>query len=126
MRRFRRCPVATLTCPRGGVVEVPVAVRLAARLLGLAGADPRPGRGLLIPRCRSVHTFGMRAPIDVVFVAPSPGRLLVLAVHAGVPRRRLVRARGSRGDAVLELASGEAERLGLQPGTLMRVSGWSA
>lgn len=103
-----------------------MAVRLAARLLGVAGTDPRPGRGLLIPRCRSVHTFGMRAPIDLVFVTPSPGRLLVLTVHAGVPRRRVVRERGRRGDAVLELAAGEAERLGLQPGAVMRVSGWGA
>lgn len=26
--------------------------------------------GLLLPRCRAVHTFGLRAPIDVVFLSP--------------------------------------------------------
>lgn len=99
-----------------------MAVRLAARLLGLAGTDPRPGRGLLIPRCRSVHTFGMRAAIDVVFVAPAAGHLVVLAVRPGVPARRVVRERGGRGNGVLELAAGEARRLGLVPGALVRVS----
>ena len=121
MRRFRRCPVATLACPRGGLVTAPMATRFAARLLGLAGTHPRPGRGLLIPRCRSVHTFGMAAPIDVVFAAPAAGHLLVLAVHPAVPRRRVVRERGARGNAVLELAAGEAPRLGLEPGALVRV-----
>lgn len=40
-----------------------------ARLLGLAllrGLPP--DTALLMPRCRSVHTFGMRFPIDVVFL----------------------------------------------------------
>ena len=39
------------------------------RALGLMG-KPRleAGRGLLIPRCRSIHTCFMRFPIDVVFL----------------------------------------------------------
>ena len=50
-------------------VAVPVAVRRATRMLGLAHLDPAPdGRGLLIPGCRSVHTFGMRFAIDVHFI----------------------------------------------------------
>src|SRR5262245_7059957 len=48
-------------------------VRLAttrrARLVGLALTDrDRAGSGLLIPGCRSIHTFGMRFPIDVAFL----------------------------------------------------------
>ncbi len=39
------------------------------RALGLMGR-PRleAGRGLLIPRCRSIHTCFMRFPIDAVFL----------------------------------------------------------
>jgi hypothetical protein len=50
--------------------EVALARGLCARLLGLA-LLPRDhaGPGLLIPRCRSVHTFGMRFELDIVFLA---------------------------------------------------------
>jgi uncharacterized protein len=49
--------------------EVPVATTPTSRLLGLAMLSrARAGSGLLIPRCRSVHTFGMRFPLDVLFL----------------------------------------------------------
>ena len=52
-----------------GGLEVPVAVGLRARLLGLAGLErEQAGPGLLIPRCSSVHTFGMRFALDLVFL----------------------------------------------------------
>jgi len=39
------------------------------RLRGLRGLEGLgPGEALLIPNCRSVHTFGMRFPIRVVFL----------------------------------------------------------
>jgi uncharacterized protein len=48
---------------------VPVADRLLARLLGLSLLPrERAGPGLLIPRCRSIHTFGMRFALDVFFL----------------------------------------------------------
>lgn len=50
-------------------VAVPVARGPIARLLGLALLPRRrAGPGLLIPRCRSIHTFGMRFAIDVLFL----------------------------------------------------------
>ena len=78
---------------------MPVAVTLLSRLLGLALLSPgRAGAGLLIPRCRSVHTFGMRFAIDVVFLdrAHRP----IAATH-DVPANRIVGER--RAAAVLEL-----------------------
>ncbi len=67
--RFRRLPTAEVASHR-----VPVAVTLLSRLLGLAWMRPgRAGEGLLIPRCRSVHTFGMRFAVDLAFL-DSPGR----------------------------------------------------
>lgn len=50
-------------------VAVPVATGFRARLLGLALLPAeRAGPGLLLPRCRSIHTVGMRFPIDAVFL----------------------------------------------------------
>ena len=68
-------------------------------LLGLALLRPgRAGEGLLIPRCRSVHTFGMRFPLHVVFL---DRRRVPLAIRMAVPPNRVVADR--RADAVLEL-----------------------
>jgi uncharacterized protein len=79
--------------------EVPVAEGFGARLLGLAllPAD-RAGPGLLIPRCSSVHTFGMRFALDLIFLAGS-GEVLV--ARRAVPPGRIVRCRGA--ESVLEL-----------------------
>jgi Uncharacterized ACR, COG1430 len=94
--------------------------------VGLALADrPPDGRGLLIPRCASIHTFGMRFAIDVAFVAwPTThrrvGPIRVLAVHEHVVPRRLVRLplgecpAGRRRIAALELLAGDAGKLGVR------------
>ena len=92
--RFRRLPDAEVASRR-----VPVAGTLLSRLLGLALLRPgRAGEGLLIPRCRSVHTFGMRFPIHVVFL---DGDLVPVSVCGSVPPNRVVRER--RASAVVEL-----------------------
>jgi uncharacterized protein len=81
--------------------DVPLARGYRARLLGLAGLRREAaGAGLLLPRCASVHTFGMRFPLDLVFL-DSRGR--PLAVRLGVRPCRLARHRGAA--AVLELPS---------------------
>lgn len=93
-RRFRHLPLADVASR-----PLPVAVSLPSRLLGLALLRPeRAGEGLVIPRCRSVHTFGMRFPIHVVFCDE---RLRPISVHGSVPPRRVVRDR--RAAAVVEL-----------------------
>jgi uncharacterized membrane protein (UPF0127 family) len=82
-----------------GGITVPVAVGFRSRLLGLAHLDrERAGPGLLIPRCSSVHTFGMRFELDVHFL-DERGR--TVATRTGVPPRQLVGHR--RAAAVLEL-----------------------
>ncbi len=68
------------------------------------------GQGLLIAPCNSVHTIGMRYAIDVVFLNRE-GR--VLKVFPAVKPLRFAAARGAR--QVIELAAGEAARLGLAP-----------
>jgi len=77
----------------------PVAATRRARLLGLAFLDrDDAGPGLLIPACRSVHTFGMRFPLDVWFFGPYGEPL---AVRRSLGRARIVRHREAR--AVLEV-----------------------
>jgi uncharacterized protein len=80
---------------------VPVASGPPSRLLGLALLRrDRAGAGLLIPRCRSVHTFGMRFPLDVLFLDEDDR---VIELRRAVPPCRVIRCAGAM--AVLELPS---------------------
>jgi uncharacterized protein len=94
--------VARLGLP--SVVEIAVARSFPARLLGLAFR--RPERALLIPRCRSVHTFGMRFRLDLVWL-DGAGR--VLGVDRRVPPNR-VRSRRDAA-AVLEVPAGQSSEM---------------
>jgi uncharacterized protein len=88
--------------------EVPVARGLRARLLGLALLDRgHSGPGLLIPRCSSVHTFGMRFPLDLAFLDESGA---AIEVRHRVGRGRIVSCPGAR--AVLEIPSGDGDEAG--------------
>lgn len=100
MVRFRHCPVVSVRL-RDEVMEAWVASGFLARLLGLAGLGQPPSRGLLLPRCRSVHTYGMRFPIDVLFL---DGERIV-RVRERVPPGRIVRGPPGRPLDVLELAA---------------------
>jgi uncharacterized protein len=92
--RLRRLPLATV-CGR----DVPVAIGFRPRLLGLAFlARDEAGAGLLIPNCRSVHTFGMRFPLDLLFL-DGAGR--PMSRRRSVPPGRV--AAYGRAAAVLEL-----------------------
>jgi uncharacterized membrane protein (UPF0127 family) len=82
---------------------VDVARGFLSRLVGLAGRRADRARALLIPRCRSVHTFGMRFPLDLVWL-DRDGR--VLRVDEAVPPRRARSCRAAT--AVLEVPAGGA------------------
>ena len=95
-RRLRRLPVREVLGHR-----VPVACGPLSRLLGLAHLDrARAGTGLLLPRCRSVHTFGMRFPLDLYWL---DGGGEVVRVDRGVPPWRISRC--GRARAVIEMPS---------------------
>ena len=100
--------------------EAVVAERLGLRLRGLAGLAQGDLVPLLFPRCRSLHTLGMRTEIDVVWLEAAPdGHASVLAVEARAERRRFLRApKGVKLEraTALELAPGAAVALGLVPG----------
>ena len=87
--------------------EVPVARGIAPRLLGLAVLLRRhAGPGLLIPRCRSVHTVGMLFRLDLIFL-DDRGR--PLREMPGVPPFRVVCCPGA--ESVLELPHDPPRRL---------------
>jgi hypothetical protein len=92
--------------------RIPVAKDFRTRLRGLAFRDrDEAGPGLLIPRCSSVHTFGMRFELDVFFLDKA-GRIIDVRRH--VRPRRVVWYRGA--SAVLEIPAGEGGEFS-PPGT---------
>ena len=95
-KRFRGLPRQTLLG-----FTVPVATTRLARVLGLAHLDREDaGEGLLIPRCRRVHTYGMRFHLDLVFLGEDER---VVDLRRSVPPGESVRC--SEAVAVLELPS---------------------
>jgi uncharacterized membrane protein (UPF0127 family) len=87
-------------------MQIRVASSRWLRLLGLALRErPPPGHALLLPRCRSVHTFGMRFALDLVWLDRGGA---VLGVDQGVRPWR-VRSR-REAVAVMEVPAGDGER----------------
>lgn len=95
----------------GGAEIAPVAVceTLTERVVGLLGKDGISG-ALLIPRCKSVHTIGMRFAIDVIYVRENG---IVVDVATMRPWR-IGKAR-RKASFVLEAEAGFAEALGIEP-----------
>src|SRR5689334_17122228 len=101
-RRLERLPRFRIA--DGAVIHE--ARTFSSRLLGLALLRVLPsGHALLIPDCRSVHTFGMRFPIDIAFL-DDRGRAIRIA--RAVPPWRLLVCRDAF--AVIEAPAGEIDR----------------
>lgn len=87
------------------------------RLVGLLGTRSLPaGEGLWISPCESVHTLGMRYPLDVLFVDESGtvvGCCRSLPPHRFSPRYR-------RAIGALELPPGTLARTGTGAGDRVR------
>jgi uncharacterized protein len=94
-------------CERCLLAETPL-----TRLKGLLGRKGlEQGEGLLLRPAASIHTFFMRFPIDAVWVDPD---LNVLEVSPDLGPWRTAACKGAKG--VVEMAAGEAERVGLSAG----------
>lgn len=87
----------------------------SARRRGLRGRATASG-ALVLRRCRSVHTVGMRFPIDVVWLDRRGRVLRVRRVVPGRVTRPVLRAR-----VVVEGPAGSAAAWGLGPGVTVRV-----
>ncbi len=83
------------------------------RMRGLLGRkNPLADReGMWFPRCRLIHTFGMKFPIDLVYLDE---RLEVCKVIEAMPPARLSACLAA--DSVMELRAGAARALGLSRG----------
>jgi uncharacterized membrane protein (UPF0127 family) len=100
-RRLRRLPRARISGSQLAGCDVRCAHDPLARLLGLAGLrTPPPATGLLLPHTRSVHTFGMRFALDLVWI---DGQGRVVRVDRDVRPWRVRSCRGAR--AVVEVSS---------------------
>jgi len=77
----------------------------AAKLKGLAKLDAMPPRlALHIPKCRSVHTFTMRFPLDLIWLDKAGS---VVRVDRDVAPRRLKGCMKAR--SVVEANAGTAD-----------------
>ena len=91
---------------------------LGARMKGLLGRRAFGAQNALIfPRCHSIHTLGMRFPIDAVFVDRS---WRVVAMRPRLRPGRLVFPVGGAW-GVVECAEGAIERAGLSIGDQLRL-----
>lgn len=93
-------------------VDVSITESARERMRGLLGRDALgSGEALLLKRCGSVHTFGMRFAIDVLFL---DRHQRVVAIRHGVARRRM--SFSLRAADTLEMAAGAARLHGLAIG----------
>ena len=116
MRRFRFARSLTLEGEEQSLA-LWVADSFSQRLVGLAGPARIPaGRGLLIPRCAAVHTWGMRCAVDIAFVEwpPAPDCPVLRLCEAVRPRRQARFAgRAARRTAAIEARAGTLRALGM-------------
>ena len=91
-------------------LDVVIADRFAARLKGMLGHRQWPADRLLwlIP-CWAVHTFGLKAPIDVAFLARDG---TVVRIIAALAPRRVALCWSAH--SALELAAGGAHAIDLE------------
>jgi uncharacterized protein len=99
------------------LASLEVAGSRRARSRGLLGRDGVDGALLLRP-CRSVHTIGMRFPIDVAFCDDELRVIRVVTMRRHRLSRLVWRSR-----AVIEAEAGAFARWGLRPGDQLEVKG---
>jgi uncharacterized membrane protein (UPF0127 family) len=99
--------------------KVEVADLIWQRMKGLLGRDRLdPGESLWIRPCRSIHTVGMRFPIDVVFLDKSN---MVVAARERLQPNRFTRLY-LKAVSVLELPEGTLAAADTRAGDRLEIS----
>jgi hypothetical protein len=101
-----------------GIIIVPVcfaASTLKTRLIGLLGKkNLEKDQGLLIPSCRSIHTFFMHFPIDCVFL---DSQNKITKVTSNLQPNRI--GFSLKAKTVLEIPSGLINKFRLEKGNIL-------
>lgn len=99
-----------------------------SRLQGLIGKKIlQPGEGLWITRCKEIHMWWMKIPIDVLFLKKHrdshQGRkhYEINSFYKNLKPWHLLPVRDSNASDTLELPSGSVERFQLQKGTILEL-----
>jgi uncharacterized protein len=108
------------TSGRELALHLAVAETLFARLKGLLGSiSLKTGEGLWITPCNSIHTFGMKFPIDALFLDKHKR---VVGVARNLRPNRISRIYcGAK--SVLELPAGTLEAAGSRIGNEVTIDG---
>jgi uncharacterized membrane protein (UPF0127 family) len=115
-------PLLRAVAPPPGLIHTGTGAVIANRVEAAFDSDSRrrgllgrneweAGRALVIAPCAAVHTWGMRFPIDVLFV-DRQGR--VRKVVEALPARRMTASLGAF--AAIELPAGTAASCGVRRG----------
>lgn len=112
-------PVVNVTRSTCLATEVGKANNVFSRMVGLLGRKyMRPEEALWLVPCKGIHTFGMRFPIDALFL--DPGGKVVYALPRLVPQSF---SRISwKSHSVLELPAGAIEKSKTEIGDILNVS----
>lgn len=103
------------TTPLGSTLSITRAENFGTRLMGLLGRSSLDNaHGLYFNQCNAVHTWGMRFPIDLVYL-DNQGTVLDV-VHELKPWRF---NRHAKAQAVLELNAGAATQHHITPGVTL-------
>lgn len=95
-----------------------MAARPLRRMRGLLGRSGLPeGEGILLRPAGSIHTFFMRFAIDAVFLDRD---LVVVGIEPSLGPWRTASRRSAK--SVVELASGECQRRGIEIGDALAVT----
>jgi uncharacterized membrane protein (UPF0127 family) len=118
-REHVRCALVNDRTGRLVAHDVEAAFDSRTRRMGLLGRDGlQDGQAMILAPCAAIHTCGMRFPIDVLFVSRD-GRVLKIVERLAAWRI----AASLRALATVELAAGQARRVGLTEGDRLVVRG---
>jgi uncharacterized membrane protein (UPF0127 family) len=96
-----------------------IAESIFSRMKGLLGRNSLDDKeGLLIKPCKGIHTFGMKFPIDVVFL---DNRNRVIAVISNILPNRMTRMYLDAA-SVIELPAGTLSKTATQPGDQFEIN----
>jgi len=107
--------VAWLVSEARVLASADVATESRERRKGLRGRRELDG-AFVIPKCRWVHTFGMRIPIDVAFVDEAGAVLKIVRM-----RRWRLGAPVRQARWIIEASTGSFERWGLSIGDVVEL-----